>query len=333
MHRKIKGLPLIAFFVVYLLAVCIAGESDFLKPGEIRMAENHCKFFLRTLGTSQLAYMESNPHGDYGTWWTLKQAGYVEEAYDRSNYIENYSLTVFHVAASSWRGIHSAHDSTFTIVAVPTKYRNQLRTFAIGNDQIPVAWIGDDSEFGMGYFPPTTPGLRDNRYWDTGKGKKKSRVEDKVEKKLNPMENRCKLSLRALGAAQVQYMDSNRAHDYGSWQSLLENRYIQQGNSRTNMIDNYSICVFETTASGKRRDGRSFPSRFTIVAIPRSQYNRLRTFAICDEQTPLVWVGSESEFAQRLHHHPPSFSLDNSAGIPGFRIDSHFPGMPDSPYR
>ena len=312
MHRKITGLPLVVFFVVYLVAVCIAGESDFLKPGEIRMAENHCKFFLRTLGTSQQAYMESNSHGNYGTWWTLKQAGYVEEAYDRSNYIENYSLTVFHVEASSWMGGASANDSTFTIVAVPTKYRNQLRTFAIGNEQIPVVWIGDDSELGTGYYPPTTPGLRDNRYWDTGKGKKKSRVEDKVEKKLNPMENRCKLTLRALGSCQLAYADANIQKNYGSWQSLADLQYIMEGYTRSNIIDNYSICVFQTGISLKKRKYSFSNSTFTIVAIPRSQKNRLRTFAIGDEQTPKVWVGSESEFAQRLNSDPPSFSLDNA---------------------
>ena len=163
MYRKIAGLPLVVLLVVYLLAVCIAGESNFLKPGEIRMAENHCKFFLRTLGTSQQAYMEANSHGDYGSWWSLQQSGYVEEGYDRSNYIENYSLSVFHVAASSRMGGQSAHDSIFTIVAVPTKYRDQLRTFAIGDEQIPVAWIGNDSELGTNYYPPTTPGLREYR--------------------------------------------------------------------------------------------------------------------------------------------------------------------------
>ena len=263
MYRKITGLPLIVFFVVYLMAICIAGESGFLKPGEIRMAENHCKFFLRTLGTSQQAYMELNLHGNYGTWWSLQQTGYVEEGYDRSNYIENYSISVFNVCTSSWRGMHRAHDSTFTIVAVPTKYKHQLRTFAIGNDQTPVVWIGNDSEFGANYYPPTTPGLKDYRYWDAMRAKKKSRVEYKTDGRREVWENRCWLALRSLGSTQLAYMDSNRAHNYGTWQSLLDNRYMQQGYSRTNMIDNYSICVFETTASWKNREGKIFPSRFT----------------------------------------------------------------------
>lgn len=312
MHHKITGLPLVVFFVVYLLAVCIAGESDFLKPGEIRMAENHCKFFLRTLGTSQQAYMESNSHGDYGTWWSLQQTGYVEAGYNRSDYIENYSLSVFHVEASSWMGGESAHDSTFTLVAVPIKYRDQLRTFAIGEEKVPVAWIGDDSELGTGYYPPTTPGLNDYRYWDSMGARMESRVKYKAEKKLNAMENRCKLTLRALGSCQLAYMDANIQKNYGTWQSLVDNRYILQGYNRSNMIDNYSICVFQTGISLKKRKYNYSNSTFTIVAIPRSQKHRLRTFAIGDEQTPLVWVGSNGAFESRLHRSPPAFTLDNA---------------------
>ncbi len=152
--------------------------------------------------------MESNSHGDYGTWWNLKHAGYVEEVYNRSDYIENYSLSVFHVAASSRMGGESAHDSTFTIVAVPTKYRNQLRTFAIGDELIPVAWIGNDSELGRNYNPPTTPGLRDFRYWDAMGARKVSRIEDRIVSQQEYYENKCKLTLRALGSTQLAYMDA-----------------------------------------------------------------------------------------------------------------------------
>ena len=161
MNRKVKGLSLVVIFVVYLTALCVAGESDFLKPGEISSAENHCKFFLRTLGTSQQAYMETNSNGNYGNWWSLQRSGYIEEGYNRSDFIENYSISVFNVRNSTMMGGRSAHDSSFTIVAVPNKHKNQLRTFAIGNNNSPVVWIGNRFEWNYN----SSLGLKNRRHW------------------------------------------------------------------------------------------------------------------------------------------------------------------------
>lgn len=313
MRCKIKGLPLALVFVIYLMTICFAGESDFLKPGEVRMAENHCKFFLRTLGSSEQAYMESNPNVDYGTWWSLQRGGYIEEGYNRSNYIEYYSISVFNVTVSGRMGGESAHDSSFTIVAVPTKYRNQLRTFAINDKQSPAVWLGNDAEFGSNNVPPTTPGLNDKRYWDSNGKKTESRIKFKDEKKKDARETRCILTLRALGSTQLAYMDGNFAKNYGTWQALADNDYIQEGYNRSNIIDNYSICVFQTTTSWKKSNhGKTYPSTFTIVAIPRSQKNRLRTFGIGDDQTPRVFVGDSSTFESRLSSHPSAIWFANT---------------------
>jgi prepilin-type N-terminal cleavage/methylation domain-containing protein len=107
-------------------------------------------------------------------------------------------------------------------------------------------------------------------------------------------ENRCKLTLRALGSTQLAYQDQNLDKDYGRWQALQDpaNNYIQLGYSRANIIDNYSIALFEVKFSTMVGGYAAADSTFTIVAMPRSNKNRLRTFALGDDQTPRVWVGS-----------------------------------------
>jgi prepilin-type N-terminal cleavage/methylation domain-containing protein len=105
-------------------------------------------------------------------------------------------------------------------------------------------------------------------------------------------ENRAKLTLRALGSSQLAYSDQNLDKDYGSWQAMTTAEYIQQGYSRSNMIDNYSIIVFNVRPAVMMGGVSANDSDFTIVAIPRSQRNKLRTFALGADQTPRVWVGT-----------------------------------------
>ncbi len=110
-------------------------------------------------------------------------------------------------------------------------------------------------------------------------------------------ENRCKLTLRALGTAQQTFLDGNPDKSYGTWEELIEAYCIPEGYNRTNMIDNYSIVVFIVHKSTLDENGNSnLDSSFSIVAIPRSQRNRLRTFAIGHDQTPRVWVGKSEDW-------------------------------------
>lgn len=143
-------------------------------------------------------------------------------------------------------------------------------------------------------------------------------------------ENRCKLTLRALGSMQTAFAEKNKGN-YGSWQELTDADFIQEGYNRTNMIDNYSIIAFEIKKATlcDLAEGTT-NSSFTIIAVPRywrtmqnkrslrffprrhflgvnviftslpSYYThrgfRLRTFAICEDQTPRFWVGVDSEW-------------------------------------
>lgn len=109
---------------------------------------------------------------------------------------------------------------------------------------------------------------------------------------LPPRDNRYKSMLCTLGSAMLAFKNENPDKNYGTWEEMTKANYIQEGYSRTNMIDNYSIAVFNVQKSTLDKNGNSnFDSTFTIVAFPRRQRNRLRTFALGDDQTPRLWVG------------------------------------------
>ena len=110
-------------------------------------------------------------------------------------------------------------------------------------------------------------------------------------------ENQCKITLRSLGSTQLAYHYNNARLSYGSWEDLTNptDPYITPEYTKGNIIDNYEIILFEVKPSTLDKYSKSKnDSTFTIIAIPKSQRNRLRTFGIGEDQTPRVWVGEES---------------------------------------
>ena len=107
----------------------------------------------------------------------------------------------------------------------------------------------------------------------------------------NDQEKNCVLTLRALASTELAYQNQNRNRDFGLWSSLTRNNYIPPGQTRANIIDDYSICVFNVRASALINGMSLDNSAFTIIAIPRSQKYGLRTFGIDKSQTPRVWIG------------------------------------------
>lgn len=116
-------------------------------------------------------------------------------------------------------------------------------------------------------------------------------------------ENRAKLTLRAIGSSQLAYSDQNLKKDYGTWGAMQTAEYIQQGYTRTNVIDNYSIIMFRVQTSTLDPNNPNYTasdSTFTIVCVPRSQKQKLRTFALGDDQTPRVYVGLAADFGTAI---------------------------------
>lgn len=110
-------------------------------------------------------------------------------------------------------------------------------------------------------------------------------------------ENRCKLTMRAIGSAQLAYFESTIEGTYGTFEALMSTQLLQPGYSRSTMIDNYSIMLWDVDPPTMSFGGLpAYDSTFTIIAVPRSQRNRLRTFGICDDQTLRVYVGRPEFF-------------------------------------
>jgi prepilin-type N-terminal cleavage/methylation domain-containing protein len=110
-------------------------------------------------------------------------------------------------------------------------------------------------------------------------------------------ENRCKLTLRSVGSAQISYFNSSQEHTYATFNALQITEYLPPGYNRSSIIDNYSILVFDTDPPTMTFGGLpAYDSTFTVIAIPKNQKNRLRTFGMNTDQTLRVYVGEESNF-------------------------------------
>ena len=119
-----------------------------------------------------------------------------------------------------------------------------------------------------------------------------------VKARRSAWENRCKLTLRAAGSAQLAYIDTTAENTYGTFEALQETEFIQPGHTRENFIDNYNIVVFDVDPPTMSFFGLpAYDSTFTIIAIPRTQKFRLRTFGISQAQTLRVWVGDDDDWS------------------------------------
>jgi len=87
----------------------------------------------------------------------------------------------------------------------------------------------------------------------------------------------------------------------------MTTQLIQPGYARSSIIDNYSIILFDVDPPTMTFGGLpAYDSRFTIIAVPRSQRNKLRTFGINDDQTLRVYTGTPEDF-------PNSYGMRNIA--------------------
>lgn len=106
-------------------------------------------------------------------------------------------------------------------------------------------------------------------------------------------ENRAKLTLRALGSSQLAFQDQNIHHRYGTWNEMIQADFVQRGYTRDNMIDSYSISVWNV--------GYGPTSSFTIVVVPDTPRDKSRReFSITDDQ-----IVRARTFDQRDNGVPP----------------------------
>ena len=87
--------------------------------------------------------------------------------------------------------------------------------------------------------------------------------------------------LRVLGSAELAYQDANNNKDYGTWSRLRRESPEFAGRSRSDLIQGYSLAVFEVRMLPEW--GCGMDSGFAVVALPRQ--HGLRTYALCDDQS------------------------------------------------
>jgi hypothetical protein len=107
--------------------------------------QSRAKGTLRSLGSSQLAYQNTNDAKVYGSFEALKDEMYIAEGYTQSNMIENYSL-LWRISDFDERTEKTV--PTFTIIAFPNDTRpGFLSTFCITEDQVVRVYYPQGNKF------------------------------------------------------------------------------------------------------------------------------------------------------------------------------------------
>jgi prepilin-type N-terminal cleavage/methylation domain-containing protein len=103
-------------------------------------------------------------------------------------------------------------------------------------------------------------------------------------------ESRAKSTLRAIGSSQLAYQGTNNDKLYGSFDALKDDRYISEGYTLGNMIENYSMSWAASNPSVEMKEAGIGNNKFTVVAYPRdTRPGFLNTFAVSEDQTVRVF--------------------------------------------
>jgi hypothetical protein len=124
--------------ITYILLIAITASSYVPPDGRRAAWMSRAKGTLRSIGSSQLAYQQTNNGNFFGSFEALKDTLYIAEGYTTSNMIENYSLywMVNNIPTVPSEQYPEGLISTFTIIAFPRDTReNYLKTFAVTTDQ------------------------------------------------------------------------------------------------------------------------------------------------------------------------------------------------------
>lgn len=135
-RRDVWKAVLIGNILSYLLLIALTAvyipPSTFLGRGAAW--QSRAKGTLRSIGSSQLAYQNTNDSKVYGSFKALKDEMYIAEGYTPTNMIEGYSL-LWRVGDFDERTEKTI--PTFTIIAFPNETRpGFLSTFCVTEDQV-----------------------------------------------------------------------------------------------------------------------------------------------------------------------------------------------------
>ncbi|MCX6646020.1 MAG: hypothetical protein NTY09_06655 [bacterium] len=147
----ISGSNGVAIFVLLFL-MSVLFPIPLSSPRQAWMSR--AKGTLRSTGSSQLAYQDTNDKKDFGSFEALKNTLYIAEGYNLGNIIENYSMTwsVYNTPDISDMGtFYGVH--TFTVVAYPRDSRpGYLMTFGVTEDQVVRMFNPDNLGEGLNEF-------------------------------------------------------------------------------------------------------------------------------------------------------------------------------------
>jgi len=163
--EKIFKAVLIANIITYALIACFAFTIGSEHRWYIGRAsgyihwESRAKGTLRSIGSAQLAYQNSNNARFYGSFDALQNVGDIAEGYTLEDMIEDYDMTweVDNVSTASTEMIDIA-DNSFTVIAWPEYQTMLLRTFAITEDQV-VRFYNPDNDNELGDVKTWDPAL------------------------------------------------------------------------------------------------------------------------------------------------------------------------------
>jgi len=139
LHRFDIWKPMfIGNIITYVLLIAITADSLMPTGGRLEAWMSRAKGTLRSIGSSQLSYQESNDGKLYGSFEALKKDMLIAEGYTENNMIENYSMCwqINNISTATSEQFPQGFMSTFTVIAFPRdEVKGYLKTFAITDDR------------------------------------------------------------------------------------------------------------------------------------------------------------------------------------------------------
>jgi hypothetical protein len=129
--RQVEG-PLFASIsnAYYIALTYDPGEGYTVEKwtvlSRLSVLESRAKAYLRSIGSSELAYQSMHDDKRFGTFEDIQNDLYIAESYTPDNMVEDYTIV--------WCLNENATD--FAVVALPTEHTDMLRAYMVNGSQI-----------------------------------------------------------------------------------------------------------------------------------------------------------------------------------------------------